>query len=180
MQQYGSIIKQYRKEKGYTLKTLAEKAGVSIGFLSKIEHGTSNLSYENLQNICYALDISSAVFENKKEGESDIAPQKIDKAQRTLIYSYKESGVLLENLFSNENRFDVTILTLYGGKCSQGTARHTHTEFGIVIRGTLVVEIDKTEYTVQPEECILIPKGTEHITKKAGKDDCVSVWVRYR
>lgn len=52
----GERIKQLRKEKNLTLRELAEKADISISFLSDIENGRSNPSLERLKAIAEALD----------------------------------------------------------------------------------------------------------------------------
>ncbi len=54
----GIRIKALRKEKKITLKELAEKADISISFLSDIENGRSNPSLERLEEIAKALNTS--------------------------------------------------------------------------------------------------------------------------
>jgi len=56
---YKNKIKRYRKEKGLTLKELAEKSGVSAGYLCHLEKGTrDNPSTEVMENIALVLDKS--------------------------------------------------------------------------------------------------------------------------
>ena len=54
---YKNMIKKYRKEKIMTLKELAEKSGVSAGYLCHLEKGNrDNPSTEVMENIARALD----------------------------------------------------------------------------------------------------------------------------
>ena len=179
MQEYGTIIKKLRKDKKYTLKQLSEKTGLSVGFLSKIEHCTSNLSYSNLQKICFALDVPSSVFESNEYVLSRNLPALLKQENRSLIYLY-EGGVKLESLFSNQDLFEITIMTLTGDDCPENIAKHPLNEFGIILTGTLCTTIDGVDYIANPQECMLIPKETIHSTKKIGKTECVSIWIRYR
>lgn len=54
---YKNEIKKYRKEKSLTLKELAEKTGVSAGYLCHLEKGSrDNPSKEVMENIAIALN----------------------------------------------------------------------------------------------------------------------------
>ena len=54
---YKNKIKKYRKEKGLTLKELAEKSGVSAGYLCHLEKGSrDNPSTEVMENIAIVLN----------------------------------------------------------------------------------------------------------------------------
>lgn len=50
-------IKKYRMDEGLTIRKLAQKADISIGYLSDLENGkTSNPSKETMEKISSALD----------------------------------------------------------------------------------------------------------------------------
>ncbi len=51
----GTLLRQRRKERGLTLKAVAEQAGVSEGFLSQVENNVKSPSITTLMNICGAL-----------------------------------------------------------------------------------------------------------------------------
>ena len=53
---YKNKIKKYRKQKGLTLKELADKCGVSAGYLCHLEKGNrDNPSIEVMENIAIVL-----------------------------------------------------------------------------------------------------------------------------
>lgn len=54
----GKRIKQYRKLRGLTQDQLAEKIGVSTGYLSGIERGCSFPRFENLIQIMNVIEAS--------------------------------------------------------------------------------------------------------------------------
>ena len=64
---YKNEIRKYRKEKGMTMKEMAEKCGISIGYLSHLEKGSrDNPSKEVMENIAVVLNKSIAeVFFSK-------------------------------------------------------------------------------------------------------------------
>lgn len=51
----GTLLRQRRKERGMTLKAVAEQSGVSEGFLSQVENNVKSPSITTLMNICGAL-----------------------------------------------------------------------------------------------------------------------------
>jgi CheY-like chemotaxis protein len=53
----GAAIRERRKALGFTLSTMSEKTGVSLGYLSQIELGKNSASIETLYRICLALGI---------------------------------------------------------------------------------------------------------------------------
>jgi transcriptional regulator with XRE-family HTH domain len=53
----GEVLKEYRLEKGMTLRDVSEKSSVALGYLSEIERGHKEASSEILENLAYGLDI---------------------------------------------------------------------------------------------------------------------------
>jgi len=53
---YKNNVKKYRKERGMRLIDVAEKSGISVGYLCHLENGSrSNPSIEVMENISFAL-----------------------------------------------------------------------------------------------------------------------------
>jgi transcriptional regulator with XRE-family HTH domain len=53
----GNVFRRLRRERGITLRELAEQAQVSVPYLSEIERGRKEPSSEILAAICRALDL---------------------------------------------------------------------------------------------------------------------------
>lgn len=54
----GNLLRHHRQEAGLTLKAVAQKAGISEGFLSQVENNVKSPSVETLMNICTALEVN--------------------------------------------------------------------------------------------------------------------------
>ena len=54
----GSALRASRVSQGRTLRDVAKRARVSLGYLSEVERGQKEASSELLNSICTALDIS--------------------------------------------------------------------------------------------------------------------------
>ena len=55
----GQMLRRHRKEQKLTLRAVAEKAGVSEGFLSQVENSVKSPSLDTLMNICEALGLDA-------------------------------------------------------------------------------------------------------------------------
>ncbi len=55
----GTLIRRARKEQKLTLKTVAEKASISEGFLSQVENDVNSPSVDTLVRICNAIGIDA-------------------------------------------------------------------------------------------------------------------------
>ena len=56
---YKNKIKKYRKERGLTLKEVADRSGISVGYLCHLEKGSrDNPSTEVMENIAIVLNKS--------------------------------------------------------------------------------------------------------------------------
>ncbi|MDN5217237.1 helix-turn-helix transcriptional regulator [Fulvivirgaceae bacterium BMA12] len=62
LQKIGQKIKKFRLEKGMTVATLAELAGISKGMLSQIENSRAVPSFQTLFDTLKALDVPPSVF----------------------------------------------------------------------------------------------------------------------
>ncbi len=74
----GCMIKNRRKELGFTLKELSERADISISFLSDIERGQTNPSINKLSKIAKVLSKPSSYFLEKPEINSELSDIKLE------------------------------------------------------------------------------------------------------
>ena len=56
--QFGKRLKTLRRQSGLTQEQLAEQAQVSVDFLSLVERGINAPSFDNLEKLAKALDVS--------------------------------------------------------------------------------------------------------------------------
>lgn len=59
-ERFGQRVRWLRSEHSLTQEQLAERAGISVDFLSLIERGKSSPSFENLDELADALEVSVA------------------------------------------------------------------------------------------------------------------------
>lgn len=183
----GAAIKSLRKRQGLTLKDMADKTGLSFGFISKIERGQSGPSLINLQKLCGALNITpddlasysgSALSAQPEAAESAGDSPLIKWDNRALIYEVPDI-VKLEAVFVENPRCKLEAMTLMGDKAEYVSSVHQYDEIGVISQGRLSVTMDgQREYVMEKGDVLLIPAGREHTLRKLSKENCVSFWFK--
>lgn len=74
----GKRIQTRRQEQNITQEKLAERVGISVVYLSKIENGRVYPTLETLSNICTELDTElSAILSNTEIARKDYANERV-------------------------------------------------------------------------------------------------------
>lgn len=56
-QEIGEVLRDFRQQKGRTLRQVASRASVALGYLSEVERGQKEASSEILAAVAEALDV---------------------------------------------------------------------------------------------------------------------------
>ena len=56
-QEIGDVLRDLRQRKGHTLRQVASRASVALGYLSEVERGQKEASSEILSSVAEALDV---------------------------------------------------------------------------------------------------------------------------
>ncbi len=110
----GHIIRKERKKRKLTLKAVAEKAGISQGFLSQIENDVNSPSVDTLVNICSAIGLEvSNVLKQAEKQERIIVIRKSEWKE----VEFPPSGFVTRRFFSPQNRsaIDSSVLVIKPG-----------------------------------------------------------------
>ena len=60
-QEVGDVLRTHRQERGQTLRQVASKASVALGYLSEVERGQKEVSSEILASVAEALEVPLSV-----------------------------------------------------------------------------------------------------------------------
>jgi transcriptional regulator with XRE-family HTH domain len=111
----GTLIRKHRKEKKMTLKTVAEQASISEGFLSQVENDVNSPSVDTLMRICKALDVDAGdLLSQAGKREKIILIRKSDWDDMDLSHT----GFVTRRFFPPDDRtvIDSSILVIEPGK----------------------------------------------------------------
>ena len=187
--QTGTTIKALRKKQKLTLHDLSEKTGISIGFLSKIERNLSTPSLNNLQRICYALNVTindlaapsskkPAISPEPQKAIPTASPYLVPSNERELMYSLNNM-IILESIYSQNANYKLDAMTLNGKKTEYVSSPHRYDELGIVTKGKMAIQLGTdTEYVLSEGDTLLIPAGTDHTVRNLTDGECFSFWFK--
>ena len=171
----GEHLRALRKQRGYTLKTVAEKAGFTASLISQIERDLVDPPISTLGNISKALDVSLlALIDDDAFLEAFDQNAVTRKDQRVKVGS-AEFGAVHSLLNPYKNRKMDVMLIEAEARGSSGPGFHTHVgeEFEYVIQGIFEVEWNGKTYTLQEGDSLYIDSSKPHRWKNAGEKKMV-------
>jgi len=97
----GERIVELREEHGWTQKELAEKAGLSVTFLSEVENGHRNISSSKLLRIADALEttmdyLARGIHPDPRPRTAIKFPRELSDAAEKQGWSYTQALTLLQ------------------------------------------------------------------------------------
>jgi transcriptional regulator with XRE-family HTH domain len=190
----GERLREARRARNLSLRTLAERLGVSPSLISQIETGRANPSVSTLYAIAAELDVSldELLFNDRRppgpavvtpagvptSGTMAAAPPVQRAGDRHAIRL--ASGVNWERLTTlSEPGVEFLHVTYeVGGASSPPDAfqRHPGHEWGYVLSGRLQVRIGFDEYVLEPGDAISINSSVPHRLATIGDQPVKAIW----
>ena len=176
----GKRIQRYRINKGVTLQALAEKTGLTRGYLSKIENSEKPPPVSTLINLAKALNISMSEVFGEVDGNSPICMVK--KWERRTIardgsvfgYSYQT----LAHKFHNKH-MEPYFLTLPRQPKENVLFQHKGEEILFVLEGTMKFFHGEKEFIVEEGDCIYFDGSIPHYGVSQGNKEVKCFMVIY-
>lgn len=174
----GSLLKRFRKANKLTLKAVAEKAGVSEGFMSQVENNVKSPSLSTLMNICDAVGADIGELMNQLKNQ-----------ERLFVVSRTEwddvdlphTGFATRRFLAPEDRtvLDSAVLFIEPGK-SIPVRKNTKNaqEILCVMQGTLELKHgDKVVTLAEGDAAHFWTEPRDQSVTNRGKDLAVVLWM---
>lgn len=174
---FGEKLRQVREHKGYTLKVVAQKAGVSESLVSQIERNHVSPAIDTLLALADVLDINLEFLFEEYRKERPV--QIIRSNERATI---KEDDVTIEELASAVNSDKDNSLESYmlkipkGSQTHRGSYGHLGREIGIIVKGTAKLTYDNKEYLLHEGDSVSFSASCPHILENAGDSELNAIW----
>ena len=158
-----------------TLRTIAERAGVSESFLSQVERGRSSASIASLRRIADALGISMA---DLFEPDAVPGPKVIRRQDRpTLAFGVLGKKALLTPKPLHHLEVFVGELEVGGSTGHQPYAHGDSEELFVVLAGTVQLEVGGEVFHLEQGDSIDYRSSTPHRASNAGNDLAEVMWI---
>jgi transcriptional regulator with XRE-family HTH domain len=171
----GSRVRQLRNERGLTLQALAEMTGLSASLLSLVERGKTSPSIGTLVSIAHAFDVHM----------TDLMPGLPTPPESPVLRQHEQrsyatpEGVNRRILRDDRVRGLEVALNEYGpgGRSADTLLHHNGYEYGVVIEGTLTVEVDGKSFELHPGDSVAYDSSHPHRIVNGGKTEARAMWV---
>lgn len=175
---FGEKLRQVREHKGYTLKVVAQKAGVSESLVSQIERNHVSPAIDTLLALADVLDINlEFLFEEYRK----VKPVKIIRANERAALA--EDDIIYEELArpnspDKDDSIESYVLKIPAGSHThKGSYGHIGRELGIIVKGTAKLTYDSSEYILKEGDSVSFSAGVPHVLENVGNSELEAIWV---
>ena len=156
----GARLRHLRQERGLTLKSLAQRAGISEALLSRIERGQVATTVANLASLAAGLGVGLAAllqpspppgraYSLTRAGSGGAAEMTVEG------YRYRP---LCQDLPAPLS----ALLVTYGPETPEAWLTHPGTELLYLLSGRLAFQLGEEVLELAPGDCLLFDSGQPH------------------
>ena len=175
----GERLREIRKGRRLTLKALAERSGVALSTLSKIELGQISVSYEKLAAAARALDVDiGQLFDARAGGLSNAVGKGPVVVRSTLDDAPGYDGQNYDYRMLATDFPGKRMTPLHGTIVARAMSqfpdfvRHAGQEFVMVLAGSVRIHFETGEaIELRRQESAYFDSGVGHIYLSTGKAD---------
>lgn len=178
----GKQIRELRKKKDVTLTALAEKSGVALATLSRIETGRMSGTVESHIKVAEALGVpiseiyNTAHLEDRKS-RTEVSTR--DKKRETFVHDDKSSMEIVIGNISERKMLPIIIKLKVGGTTAKLKNEVGVEKFFYITEGRIDINVADEVYHLKKGDAIYIDGSIPHRLENAGdiEASCVNVVV---
>jgi len=176
----GARIRALREAEGLSLRKLAARTGLSVGFLSQVERGLSSIALSSLHTLVAALGRTMAEF----FGDAPPPP-----ADDSVVFTLTRSADRPRRVASSGRHYEMLSARMPGlvlepmlvyiepGGPIEAATGHDGEEFAYVLRGELVYGVGEETYRLGPGDSLYLRSNTPHWMHNDGSETTVVISV---
>ena len=171
----GADIRALRRSRGWTLSDLAEQLERSVGWLSQVERGQSELALADIRGVAVLFDLPVSFFFSQSPDTAEAAYVVRGDSRRTMSDDGKG---LVESLLSPDlgGAFEIVHSVFEAGaRCPEPFVRPTE-EAGYVIEGSLTLIIDGERFILKQGDSFRFAGETISWVNE-GEAPAMLIWV---
>jgi len=172
----GAILRTLRKSRGLTLADLSTAIGRSLGWISQVERGLSDVSISDLRRIADAFDVPIGLFFHNEDAPEDERGYVVRRAARHALGNSTDG--LIEELLSPDlgGSFEMVRSIFEPGAELPEPARRQTEEAGYVVSGALDIWLDEREFRLETGDSFRLA-GEAYRWRNPGEEAAVVIWV---
>lgn len=170
---FGGRIRDLRRKADLTLQTLADQAGISVGFLSQVERDKATPSLGTLASLASALGVEVDIFiATPKPADS------VTRAGERPEFALADSSLRYERMSTVLPGGTLSSLVIHipVGYASEITA-HVGEELIVVLDGTVRQTLGDTAFVLHPGDSLHFMGDTPHSFANIGDRPARLIWT---
>jgi len=174
----GREVRDFRKARGMTVADIADRTGLSVGMLSKIENGVTSPSLTTLQMLSSALSVPVTAFFRRFEERREAVHVKagealeIERAGTRAGHQYNLLGHIGAN--SSGVMVEPYLITLNEESDTFPTFQHDGIELLYILEGEVGYRHGEQRFHLRPGDSLFFDADAPH-----GPDALISLPIRY-
>jgi transcriptional regulator with XRE-family HTH domain len=170
--EFGRRLRELRRQRGWTLAEVAQRSGLAISTISKVERGLMALTYDRMLQLSRGLGVDMAELFTS-DGEA-FAPGSFAVAPRGTFRRQEAGNYVYDMLFSEIRNKAMTPMlgTLRAGRRLDfdDFVRHPGQEFLMVLDGAVTVHAEgRMPVTLRAGDSIYFDSARGHLYAAAGQ-----------
>jgi len=170
----GTCIREIREAKGYSLRALADRSGLSLNAISRIERGNSSPTVSSLQRLATALAVPINEF---FETSTEYATILVRKNQRLRT---RGEGVLFESLGSGlpGQMIEPFLMTLLPGAVGgEEPISHAGEEFVYCVEGEVEYLVNDEWHRLEAGDSLLFQSPQPHMCRNTSLNQAIVLLI---
>jgi len=175
----GIRLKELRRARGLTLAQLAEMTQLSVGSLSQAERGMTSPTIRTIYSVSTALGVSPAWLLDPitaKDHDPD-GPYVVRAGKRSFILNANGVTKQLATPVSAEHYKGFVVTVEPNGSSGDKQYSHNGEEIGILLSGSLMLEIGEKAYSLNKGDSFAFPSNIPHRFHNKGSSQAVIFWI---
>jgi transcriptional regulator with XRE-family HTH domain len=167
----GEVIRRLRRQRGFSLRDLAERSGLSQSFLGAVERGQSDISVGRLSQVAAVLghDVASLLGYSLRRA----TPVVIRSEDH--VRTPRGEGVAFSTFAIPGTHLEFIVATLAPHARFDDEVTHAGLDVMYVSEGSLVLVVDGVDYRLDASECAVWPSSHAHTLRNDGDAPAVAV-----
>jgi transcriptional regulator with XRE-family HTH domain len=163
----GAGLRAARRDRGLTLREVADRAGVTESFLSQVERDLASPSIATLRRIAVALGMSIGAILDGPERRGQLV-----RAAERRVVTYPGLDARDEFLTDGTGRLQVimSIVEPGGGTGAEAYTHESDEECLVVLEGRLDLWVGDEEYRLEAGDAIRYSSRVAHRNRNPGPD----------
>jgi transcriptional regulator with XRE-family HTH domain len=175
----GTRIRELRKERRLKLYELAEKSGVQIATLSRMEHNKMTGTLESHLRIAAALEVELGELyaHLRKSGPAADAPG-IPEAEEVLIHNDKTGYLILAKNISRKKMLPVAVKIEPGGQTREEALKTGAEKFIYALSQPVEIIINGKPLLLKENYCLYFDASLPHYYRNPSNQTCRALVVQ--